>query len=194
MNIFSSIYNFFFNFAATPSAVYVLSALSYFEAFILPYPPPDIMLAPMVLRAKRKYLYFAIITTFFSVLGGITGYLIGEFAYSFILPFLEKMNLGTKIDIVRDWFDIYGVWVVIIAGFSPVPYKIFTIMAGFLNMALIPFIICGVIGRGARFFLVALLVNKFGDAIDSFLKKYIDYLGYLVVFIFVAYLIWQNYL
>ena len=186
MSFFFKFYNFFLSLAKHRLAVYALAFLSYIESFILPYPPPDVMLVPMVLKNSKKAINFAAITTLFSLLGGITGYVIGYFAYDLISSYLNV----DKLDIVKEWFNIYGIWIIIIAGFSPIPYKIFTIMAGFLVMPIIPFILCSLLGRGGRFFLVALLSAKYGYYIDKWIKQYIDYIGYLLIAIVVLYILW----
>ena len=94
--------------------------------------------------------------------------------------------------IAEDYFNTYGVWIILIAGFSPVPYKLFTITAGMMAMPLIPFVVFSLIARGARYFLISYLVIKFGKKADAWLNKYIDRLGYLLIII-VAFGIWYVY-
>lgn len=183
MRIFSKLYFKILNWAEHKKAVYYLAFLSFIESSLLPYPPPDVMLAPMVLKKMENAFSLAFITTIFSVTGGVFGYVLGMIGYELLLPFFEKMNYIDKLANVKLWFDEYGVWVVFIAGFSPIPYKLFTIMAGVLSMALLPFVLASIVARGARFFLVAYFVYHFGEKCDEWLRKYIDGIGWLVVVI-----------
>lgn len=181
MKLFSWSYLAILSWAQKKTAIYYLWGLSFLESFILPYPPPDVLLAPLALKQTSKAYYFALTTTLFSVLGGIVGYSIGYFSYDLILPWLENMNYLSKLESLKLWFSQYGIWTIAIAGFSPIPYKLFTILAGFLSMALLPFILISFCARGLRFFLVAWFVKKLGTQCDALLKKYIDYLGYSVL-------------
>ncbi|MFT6086377.1 MAG: membrane protein YqaA with SNARE-associated domain [Glaciecola sp.] len=155
--------------------------------------PPDVMLAPMALSQPQKAWRFALVTTVASVVGGILGYLLGYFAFeSFIQPVVVEMGYQDKLTQAALWFKEYGVWVVFLAGFSPIPYKVFTISAGFLHMALIPFIIASTIGRGMRFFLVAALMKYGGPMMEAKLKKYIEIIGWGTVVLAIAlYLIFR---
>lgn len=183
MQIFSKIYQKALDWAQSKYAIYWLSLVSFFESFILPYPPPDVLLAPITLKKPNKAYQFALICTIFSVLGGMVGYFLGESLLASIKPLLTKLHYLDKLDTTQGWFEQYGIWVIAIAGFSPMPYKIFTIGAGIGNMAFLPFVLISLLARGARFFLVAFLVRKFGDACDIWLKKYIDRLGYLLIIV-----------
>jgi membrane protein YqaA with SNARE-associated domain len=153
--------------------------------------PPDVMLAPMALSQPLKAWRFAAITTIASIIGGILGYMLGYFAFeSLIQPLVIEMGYADKLAKASMWFEEYGVWVVFLAGFSPIPYKVFTISAGFLQMALIPFIIASAVGRGLRFFLVAALMKYGGPMMEKKLKKYIEILGWgTVVIAVIIYLI-----
>ncbi|SFV66955.1 FIG139438: lipoprotein B [hydrothermal vent metagenome] len=183
--IFSYCYKKVLKWAESKFAIYYLSLISFLESCILPYPPPDVMLAPMVLKKPNNAYYLAILTTIFSVIGGVFGYLLGMFGLELIEPFLRKMHYLDKLEIIKIWFNAYGIWLVFIAGFSPIPYKLFTIMAGILSMSLIPFVLISFIARGLRFFMVAGLVKTFGNQCDLWLKKYIDRLGWIIVIIFI---------
>jgi membrane protein YqaA with SNARE-associated domain len=155
--------------------------------------PPDVMLAPMALSQPQKAWRFALITTVASVIGGILGYLLGYFAFeSFIQPVVIEWGYQERLAQATLWFEEYGIWVVFLAGFSPIPYKVFTVSAGFLHMALIPFIIASTIGRGMRFFLVAALMKYGGPMVEIKLKKYIEIIGWGTVALAVAlYLIFR---
>jgi membrane protein YqaA with SNARE-associated domain len=124
-----------------------------------------------------------------SVLGGLFGYLIGMLAIDAVLPLLVEAGYGARYEQVIDWFATWGVWVVFIAGFSPIPYKLFTIAAGASAMPLLPFALASLVGRGARFFLVAGLMRWGGAPMERALRTYIDRLGWLVIALGVAYVL-----
>jgi len=180
MRIFSSLYELALRWAGHPKAPWYLGGLSFAESSFFPI-PPDVMLAPMVLAKRNQAWWFATITTITSVLGGIFGYLIGWLAFDLIQPTLTEMGYADKLALSRHWFERWGIWVIFIAGFAPIPYKLFTISAGALTMSFIPFIIASIIGRGARFFLVAGLIKFGGEKMETMLRKYIDTLGWLFV-------------
>ncbi len=185
MKVFSKFYNLVLSWAKSQYSLYYLCALSFVESFVLPYPPPDVLLAPMGLKKPQSAYKFALFCTIFSVLGGMVGYLIGALALDLVMAFFEKMHYLDKLNLVKSWFDEYGIWIIVIAGFSPIPYKIFTLGAGIASMAFLPFVMMSILARGARFFLVSFLVRKFGDACDVWLQKYIDRLGYGLILVIV---------
>jgi membrane protein YqaA with SNARE-associated domain len=127
----------------------------------------------------------ALLTTIASVLGGIAGYFLGVWAVDWLQPLIIDWGYADKFDQAKDLFNRWGIWAVLAAGFSPIPYKLFTITAGLLSMAFLPFVIASAIGRGLRFFLVAGLVAKVGPKMEPLIIKYIEWLGWLVVFILV---------
>lgn len=179
--MFEALYFKVIRFAGRENASWYLAALSYFESFILPFPPPDVMLAPMSLAKPSRAMRFASITLAASVVGGITGYLIGAFLFDQVQPLLVEWGYQAKFDRVTHWFEVWGFWAVLVAGFSPVPYKLFTLSAGVLSLAFIPFIVASVIGRGLRFFLLAWCLAKFGASIEAKLIRYIERIGWAIV-------------
>lgn len=181
MRLFENMYRKVISVSASPRAPAGLSILSFVESFILPFPPPDVMLAPMSLARPERAMYFATITLIASVLGGLVGYLIGVFGFDLVEPYIVEWGYMPAFEKATNWFAQWGFWAVLVAGFSPVPYKIFTISAGVLSLALVPFLLASLIGRGARFFLVALLLARFGPAIESRLMRYIEIIGWLTV-------------
>ncbi len=185
MQMFEKIYHGVMQFSRRRQAPYYLSLLSFVESFILPFPPPDVMLAPMALARPARALHFAALTLVFSVLGGVVGYVIGAFLFDLAQPVIIAWGYQARFDTVIEWFGKWGFWAVLVAGFSPVPYKIFTIAAGVLNLAIIPFLLASVIGRGARFFLLAWCLAKYGPAIEPRLIKYIEYIGWAIVAVLV---------
>ena len=179
--MFASIYQGVMRFSRRREAPYYLSLLSFVESFILPFPPPDVMLAPMSLARPSRAMRFAALTLLFSVLGGLVGYMIGAFLFDFAEPYIIDWGYQARFEKVITWFEDWGFWAVLVAGFSPVPYKIFTIAAGALNLALIPFVLASIIGRGARFFLLAWCLAHYGPTIEPKLVRYIEYIGWTVV-------------
>jgi len=180
MKILQNLYNYTLRLAGHAKASYYLFALSFAESSFFPI-PPDVMLAPMCLASPKKVWRFAFLTTIGSVLGGALGYFIGKFSFEYIEPFIERLGYIIAYQDAVNWFNNWGFWAILIAGFSPIPYKVFTIAAGALNMAFLPFIIGSVIGRGSRFYLLAFLVKLFGNKIDSMLNKYMDRIGWTLL-------------
>ncbi|SFV76698.1 FIG139438: lipoprotein B [hydrothermal vent metagenome] len=179
MKIFSKLYQKSLDWAQSKFAIYWLAVVSFLESSVLPYPPPDILLAPMALQRTDKAYYFAFIATIFSVLGGLVGYLLGDILLSFLLNY--GLIKPVSVDLIKEFFDQYGILVVGIAAFSPIPYKLATISAGSMAMPLLPFIAISLVARGARYYLVAGLVKAYGSACDQWLQKYMDRLGYGLV-------------
>ena len=190
MKIFSALYDWTLKWAKHKFAPYILGILSFTESVIFPV-PPDVLLAPMVLSKPEKAWRFASLTTIASVLGGVCGYFLGYLMFEpWIQPIITDLGYQHRFDQVMDWFEQYGIWIVFLAGFSPIPYKLFTVGAGLLQMAFIPFLLASAIGRGMRFFLVSGLIKWGGAAMEEKLRQWADRIGWaLVVVIFVAYLI-----
>lgn len=164
-----------------PRAPWYLGGLSFAESSFFPI-PPDVMLAPMALARPDRAWRLAFITTLASVAGGLAGYAIGHFAFELVAPWIEaRPRYAEGYRLAVDWFERYGFWAVFVAGFSPIPYKVFTIAAGVLSMALLPFVLASVIGRGARFYLVAGLMRLGGARMEAALHRYVDTLGWAVV-------------
>lgn len=166
--------------ARHPRAPWYLSGLSFAESSFFPI-PPDVMLAPMSLAQPTRALRFATLTTISSVLGGMFGYLIGLFAFDLVQPLLQDGGYAEPFARAQQWFDEWGFFAIFAAGFSPIPYKVFTITAGVLSMAFLPFVLASFIGRGLRFYLVALLMAWGGSAMEERLHRWIDWLGWLTV-------------
>lgn len=165
-------------------APWFLGAMSFAESSFFPI-PPDVMLAPMSMAAPRRAMFYALITTLASVAGGLFGYLIGAFAFDLIEPWLRESRYWASYETAQHWFGEWGFWAIFVAGFSPIPYKVFTIAAGAISMALLPFVLASVIGRGARFFLVAGLMAWGGERMEATLHRYIDRLGWATVLLVV---------
>ena len=185
MALFENLYSAVMRFSKLDSAPWYLGLLSFLESFILPFPPPDVMLAPMSLARPSKALYFAGVTLVCSLIGGTVGYLIGAFLFDEVRPFLLDWGYQASFDTVSAWFHEWGFWAVLIAGFSPVPYKLFTLSAGALGLAFLPILGASFIGRGLRFYLVAWCLAKFGPSIEKKLIASIEQLGWAVVILLV---------
>lgn len=162
-----------------------LVGLSFAESSFFPI-PPDVMLAPMCLAERNRAWRYAAVTTAASLAGGIAGYAIGYFLFDSIKPWLETTDYWDAYLRGREWFNRWGVWAVFIAGFSPIPYKIFTISAGAALLNLPAFIVASLLGRGARFFLVAALIVAGGERMAVLLPKYVERIGWTVVAFAVA--------
>ncbi|MBI5782013.1 MAG: DedA family protein [Rhodocyclales bacterium] len=180
MKIFSSLFARTMRWSRHPHAPWYLALLSFAESSFFPV-PPDVMLAPMAMAAPQRAWSLALLTTVASVLGGLFGYAIGYFAFAGIRPWLEGSSYWEPYLQARAWFDTWGAWAVFIAGFSPIPYKVFTIAAGVAQMALLPFTLASLVGRGARFFLVAALMRWGGERMEARLHRIIDRLGWATV-------------
>lgn len=185
MRLFSRLYSRVMQWVRHPHAERYLAGLSFAESSFFPI-PPDVMLAPMVLAKPASAWRLALVTTLASLLGGVAGYLIGMFAFDLVQPWIERIGYQHKFDQVQHWFDEWGFWAVFIAGFSPIPYKVFTVSAGLLSMAFVPFAVASFIGRGARFFLVASLMRWGGASMEQALHEYIDRIGWLIIIVALA--------
>lgn len=181
MNVFGPLYARVIRWSRHRHAPRYLALLSFTESSFFPI-PPDVMLAPMVLAQRERAWYLAGITTLASVLGGLLGYLIGWVLFEQLgQPIIELYDAERQFQTVKDWFDEYGVWVVFVAGFSPIPYKLFTVTSGLLAMAILPFMLASAVGRGARFFLVAGLIHWGGEPFAAFIEKRINVIGWSAV-------------
>ena len=183
-NLLDSAYKKTIQLSKHPHAEKYLGIISFAESSFFPI-PPDVMLLPMCLANPLRAYWYAFITTLTSVLGGLFGYLIGKLAFDLIEPHLINSHYYESYSHAVTWFNEWGFWAIFVAGFSPIPYKIFTIAAGSLNMLLLPFILGSIIGRGGRFFLEAALTKTFNKNIDLLIQKLIQPVGYLIIFIFI---------
>jgi membrane protein YqaA with SNARE-associated domain len=127
-----------------------------------------------------------------SILGGLFGYAIGYVALEAITPLLHRVGYWTHFETANAWFERYGFWAIFAAGFTPIPYKVFTIAAGAAHMALLPFTPCSFVGRGARYLLVAGLERWGGAPIEYHLRRYVDTVGWTSLGVLVVgYLTWS---
>lgn len=162
------------------NSIRFLNIISFLESIFFPI-PPDIFLIPIVLAKKYKWFYIGLTCTFFSILGGSIGYLIGYFFWDTIGSQITNFyNANEEIEKLRVQFLKYGWLIIFIAGFTPVPYKIFTLGSGLLSFNFFIFLICSLISRGLRFLTLAYLVNKYGNQSISLAKKH--FLKFTILF------------
>lgn len=180
MRIFSAIYDRVMRWSAHRHAPWYLAGVSFTESSFFPI-PPDVMLAPMALARPERAWRLAALTTVASVLGGLFGYLIGYYAFAFVEPWIQRVGYVDTYQHAQEWFREWGFWAIFIAAFTPIPYKMFTIAAGVIAMPLAPFVIASCIGRGARFFLVAGVMQWGGARMERVLRRYIDRIGWVMV-------------
>lgn len=185
MRLFSSLYARAMRWAAHPHAPRYLGGLSFAESSFFPI-PPDVMLAPMALARPERAWHYAALTTIASVIGGMFGYLIGQFAFDLVEPLLHQTGYWARYEQVSLWFQRWGFWAVFLAGFSPIPYKLFTIAAGVISMSFPPFVLASLVGRGGRFFLVAGLMVWGGERMERTLRNYIDRVGWVLMLLALA--------
>ena len=176
------------------NAPWFLGGMSFAESSFFPI-PVDVMLAPMVLAERAKAWVYAFIATITSVLGGVLGYVIGVFFFdTFGQQMLDLLHAHEKFASIQEMFNEYGMWVVLLAGFTPIPYKVFTIASGVIGIAIIPFIVMSLIGRGARFYLVSALVYFGGDKIEETLQERVEMIGWITLVVVVVGLVAYKYL
>ncbi len=179
-NFMRKMYNWVISWSEKKSAERALAILSFAESSFFPIPPDPLLIA-MVTAKPKKWLRLAVITTGASVIGGMLGYFIGNFLIEAIMPVIINLGYEEAYKTAVNWFQNWGGWAVLIAGFTPVPYKIFTIAGGAAHMALLPFFVGSIIGRAGRFFLVAYLMHYFGERYKDKIEKYIDILGFAFI-------------
>lgn len=182
MALFEPLYARVLGWASHRHAPWYLGSLSFAESTFFPI-PPDVMLIPMTLAQPERGWRFAALCTVASVVGGMFGYLIGMVAFDLIEPVLRNAGYWGAYESARDYFGRWGFWFVLVAGFSPIPYKIFTITAGVLGMPFLPFVIGSALGRGGRFFLVAGLIKAGGARMEQAIRRNVEIMGWAVVLI-----------
>lgn len=191
MNVFSPLYRRTMAWARHRRAPWILGATSFAESSFFPV-PPDVMLAPMSMAHPRRAWFFALITTATSVAGGLLGYAIGALALDALLPWLQESSYWPAYQSAVAWFERWGFWAIFVAGFTPIPYKVFTIAAGALSVGLVPFTVASLVGRGARFFLVAGLMAWGGARMEAALHRHVDRLGWATVALVGVAILWQG--
>ncbi|MBV8765308.1 MAG: DedA family protein [Hyphomicrobiales bacterium] len=156
-----------------PHAIWVMAAISFADSSFLPL-PPDFLLIPMSVARPKRALTYAIVCTIASVAGAVLGYAIGAFLWDTLGQWIIKIyGLQGKVGTFRDLYAQWGAWVIIIKGFTPIPYKLVTIVSGFAGYNFTAFILLSLITRGARFLAIAVVLNRFGDQVRHALDRHL---------------------
>jgi len=165
------LYDWVLRLAKHPRAIPAMGVVSFCESSFFPI-PPDVMLIPMVLANRNKAFTIAAVCTVTSVLGGLLGYAIGYYFFETVGDWVIKTyGLQTGLEKFRDEFARWGIWVILIKGLTPIPYKLVTIASGAAHFDLFTFVWASIVTRGARFFIVAALLWKYGEPIQDFIEK-----------------------
>lgn len=176
--------------ATHPRALWILAFVAFVESSVFPI-PPDVLMIPMILARPKQAWLIALVALVASVAGGVLGYVIGAFAFDQIgAPVLAAMGKGAAMESFNTRFNDFGFWPVLIAGLTPFPYKVITIMSGWTGLPLGTFIVTSIIARGVRFFLVAALLYRFGAPVRDFIEQRLG----LVFIVFVVLLLGGFYL
>ena len=199
--MFKSLYKKCLDLAAHKSSEYYLAIVSFIESSFFPI-PPDVMVIPMVISKKNDFIKIFLITTIFSVLGGMLGYLIGALFFEFGAHIMSFYGYEDKLSKIKENLvnsDGFYAWlgVLFLAGFTPLPYKVFTIASGLIGFNFLIFVLISLISRGLRFFIVSYLSYKFGDLFNEYMdkhgSKWFTIIGILIVIIgLIIYLIFKS--
>ena len=199
--MFKSLYKKCLDLAAHKSSKYYLAIVSFVESSFFPI-PPDVMVIPMVISKKNDFIKIFLITTIFSVLGGMLGYLIGAFFFEFGVHIMSFYGYEDKLSKIKENLvnsDGFYAWlgVLFLAGFTPLPYKVFTIASGLIGFNFLIFVLISLASRGLRFFIVSYLSYKFGDLFNEYMdkhgSKWFTIIGILIVIIgLIIYLIFKS--
>lgn len=189
------IYDWVLGWAEKESSLYALSILAFAESSFFPV-PVDVLLIPLVLGNRKKWFKLFMLTTTFSVLGGIFGYLIGfklwwtlDGNFTSIAEFFFRIIPGFSKELfwtMQQKYDLYNFWIVFTAGFTPIPFKIITISAGAFKINLITFLVAALISRGLRFFIVSFLIYLVGEPVKKFIDKYFNILAIIFTFLLIG--------
>lgn len=188
------IYDWVLHWAETPYGGWALFLLALCESSFFPI-PPDVLLIALCIGIPNKSMKYALICSVGSVIGGCLGYIIGwQFMEVIGRPIIEFYGLAPKVDQIKSLFTQYDAWAIGIAGFTPIPYKVFTISAGAFNINFMVFLMASAVSRSARFFIVGGLIYVFGPRIKSFIDKYFNILAVLFVVLLIGGFILIKYL
>ena len=165
------LYDWTLSLADTPHALWALALVAFIESSVFPI-PPDLLMIPMILAAPRRAFLIAGVATVASVLGGLLGYAIGMFAFEGVgQPILQALGKADRMGEFNTTFNDAGFWAVLIAGLTPFPYKVITIMSGWTAMPLATFVTTSIVARGLRFFIIAALLWRFDAALKDFIER-----------------------
>ena len=194
LKLFGPLYEKTLAWSRHPRAPTFLFVLSFFEAIIFPV-PPEVMLAPMSLAQPRRAFWFAALSLAGSTIGMFIGYAIGYFALEAAMPLLAKFGYAAQFEEIKRQAAENGFWLLLIAGFTPIPFKVFTLASGAVGMPLLPFFLGALIGRGKRVFLVAGAIRLGGERAEAALHRHIEPVGWgalAVLALLVGWLAWRS--
>lgn len=177
--LLQKLYRWTISWASRPEGHYALFAVAFAESSFFPI-PPDVLLIALCLGAPRKSFRFALICLVGSIVGGMAGYGIGQWAYELLgRPIVEFYHAQAVMDRIQDWYHTYGLWGILAAAITPIPYKVFTIASGLFGYPFWWFVLASAFGRGLRFFCVAGLIWLFGPTAQRFIERYLNLLAWL---------------
>ena len=162
----------------------LLSFVSFIESIFFPI-PTDVLLIPMCFSKPSEWKTLALITTVTSVAGGAVGYLLGKLLFTEVYPIIEDFNYVSEFNDVKNLFYLHGALIILIASFTPLPYKLFTITAGFLSVNFILFLVFSLLGRALRFYLVSYITKQHGVTILEYLNRYFLYIASVIIILYV---------
>ncbi|NND23027.1 MAG: DedA family protein [Silicimonas sp.] len=175
------LYDWTISLSAHPRALWALGFVAFIESSVLPI-PPDILIIPMIIAAPSRAWLIALVATVFSVLGGLFGYFIGAVLFDTVGQWVfDVYGKADAVEAFNQRFNDWGAWAVLVAGVTPFPYKVITIMSGWTGLSIPVFIVASIVARGLRFFILAGLLWKFGPPIRIFIEKYLGLLFTLFV-------------
>lgn len=192
MKIFAPLYERALRWSEHRQAPKLLGILSFVEAIFFPV-PPEVMLAPMTLAKPKRGMWFATISLVASILGALVGYALGYFAIDAIMPLIVKLGWSDKFEEVRVMAAENGFWLLLVGGFTPIPFKILTLASGAVHMPLLPFLAGAIIGRGKRVYLVAGVIMLGGERAEKALRRYIEPIGWAALALLVGLIVALKY-
>lgn len=186
MRALKRLYDWTLSWSKSPYSAWGLFLIAFMESSFFPI-PPDILLIPLILGDIQKWLQFASICTFGSVIGGILGYGIGLVSMDTLgQAIVDFLALDDKVSKFNDMYNHYGSLIVLVGAFTPIPYKVITILSGAMRLNFIQFTLYSIIGRGGRFFLIAIFLRVFGEKVRNLIEKYFDLLTIIFVVILIV--------
>ncbi|MDD9807535.1 MAG: DedA family protein [Gammaproteobacteria bacterium] len=190
MRVFTRPYEMMMSWIGKRGAEKYLYGLTFCESVFFPV-PTDVMLAPMCALNPPRTARLVILTTVFSALGGVFGYVIGLFLFDQIEPWLRGTAYWDEYGEAVELFGEWGIWIIFIAALTPIPYKLFTISAGVLGQNLLLFVLATLVGRGMRFGIVGYSMKWFGPALSGYIEKRIEIIGWVLVALLAAAILYR---
>jgi membrane protein YqaA with SNARE-associated domain len=178
--------------AEGPHSKFWLSVVSFTEASFFPIPPDPFLIGILIAGKRKRWIYYSLLTTFFSVLGAVLGYLIGMFFFDTLGEWLIRTyNLSEEMAKVGLWYENNAFGAIFISAFTPIPFKIFTIAAGFFHINFFIFVIASIIGRAMRFLFVGWIFKVYGEKVAHLLFKHFNFLTFLMAVFFLVFLVYS---